>query len=106
MTSSIATLTVLTFPPVITKQPTNVTAIETTVASLSVVGDRLGHAELSMVVQRATACRQNHGDTRIPQRSIQQRRKLFRHHHQSLRRGDEFRGSAHGESAPALRAGA
>lgn len=34
--SSNATLTVLTFPPVITRQPTNVTAFETTAASLSV----------------------------------------------------------------------
>ena len=33
--SSNATLTVLTFPPVITRQPTNVTAIETTAASFS-----------------------------------------------------------------------
>jgi hypothetical protein len=35
-TSAVATLTVLAFPPVITRQPTNVTAIETTAASFSV----------------------------------------------------------------------
>lgn len=35
VTSSVATLTVLTHPPVITRQPTNVTVIETTAANLS-----------------------------------------------------------------------
>jgi hypothetical protein len=35
-TSSVATLTVLAFPPVITRQPTNVTAIASTAASFSV----------------------------------------------------------------------
>lgn len=35
-TSSVATLTVLAFPPVITRQPTNLTAIESTAASFSV----------------------------------------------------------------------
>ncbi|MBC8095007.1 MAG: immunoglobulin domain-containing protein, partial [Akkermansiaceae bacterium] len=36
VTSSIATLTVLTYPPVITRQPTNMTVIESTPASFSV----------------------------------------------------------------------
>lgn len=36
ITSSVATLTVLTYPPTITRQPTNVTAIESTSASFSV----------------------------------------------------------------------
>lgn len=36
VTSSVATLTVLTFPPTITKQPTNLAAIVTTAASFSV----------------------------------------------------------------------